>query len=284
MTYREAITFGIAELKKAGITSPTDAKMLLCRAAGCDELYAAVHSAEPLGADAEKTYREYILRRAAREPAAYITGSREFMGLDFEVSPSVLIPRPETELIAEYLIENYADREADIIDICTGSGAIAVSAAYYMKKCRVLGVDISADALAVAGHNAEKHGVAQRVGFVQADALAMPDFGRRFDIAVSNPPYIPDDEVLRLEADVKDYEPHLALCGGDDGLNFYRSITAAAKNFLNGGALLVFEVGFDQADAVAELMKNDFENIGFINDLSGIKRVVYGTEKTNEED
>lgn len=276
MTYREAIVYGTAELKKVGIDSPTDARMLLCRATGKDELYAAVHSAEPLGADAEEKYREYVARRAAREPAAYITGHREFMGLDFEVSPSVLIPRPETEFIVEYLIDNYGDREVNIMDLCTGSGAIAVSAAYYMKNCRVLGADISGGALEVAARNAERLGVADRVRFTAADALALTDFGERFDIIVSNPPYIPDEVVDTLETDVKDYEPHLALCGGGDGLKFYRAITAAAPKMLNPGGLIMFEVGFDQADAVAELMKKDFCSIGYIRDLSGIKRIVYG--------
>ncbi len=275
MTYREAITYGIAELKKAGIESSTDARMLLCHATGHDELYAAVYSAEPIGSEAEEKYREYIARRAAHEPAAYITGHREFMGLDFDVSPSVLIPRPETELIAEYLIDNYGGRDVSIIDICTGSGAIAVSAAYYMRNCRVLGVDISGGALETAVHNAQNLGVADRVKFTAADALALPDFGERFDIIVSNPPYIPDEVVDTLETDVKDYEPHLALCGGD-GLKFYRAITAAAPKMLNRGGLIMFEVGFDQAEAVAELMKKDFCSIGFIRDLSGIKRIVYG--------
>ncbi len=276
MTYREAIVYGTAELKKVGIDSPTDARMLLCRATGKDELYAAVHSAEPLGADAEERYKSYIARRAAREPAAYITGHREFMGLDFEVSPSVLIPRPETEFIVEYLIDNYGDRDVSIVDICTGSGAIAVSAAYYMKNCRVLGADISGGALEVAARNAERLGVADRVRFTAADALALTDFGERFDIIVSNPPYIPDEVVDTLETDVRDYEPHLALCGGGDGLKFYRAITAAAPKMLNPGGLIMFEVGFDQADAVAELMKKDFCSIGYIRDLSGIKRIVYG--------
>ena len=276
MTYRGAIAYGISELRKAGIESPTDARLLLCHATGRDELYAAVHSAEQIGGDAEEKYREYIARRAAREPAAYITGHREFMGLDFEVSPSVLIPRPETEFIVEHLIDNYGDREVNIMDLCTGSGAIAVSAAYYMKNCRVLGADISDGALEVAARNAERLGVADRARFTAADALALTDFGERFDIIVSNPPYIPDEVVDTLETDVKDYEPHLALCGGGDGLKFYRAITAAAPKMLNPGGLIMFEVGFDQADAVAELMKKDFCSIGYIRDLSGIKRIVYG--------
>lgn len=276
MTYREAIAYGISELKKAGIDSPTDARMLLCHTTGKDELYAAVHSAEPLGADAEERYKSYIARRAAKEPAAYITGHREFMGLDFAVNPLVLIPRPETEFIVEYLIDNFCDSDVSIVDICTGSGAIAVSAAYYIKNCRVLGVDISSGALEVAALNAKRLGVADRVRFAETDALSLSDFGEKFDIIVSNPPYIPDKVVDTLDADVKDYEPRIALCGGDDGLRFYRAITAAAPNMLTHSGLIMFEVGFDQADAVAEIMKKDFRNIGCIKDLSGIKRIVYG--------
>ena len=140
----------------------------------------------------------------------------------------------------------------------------------------MLGVDISSGALEVAALNAKRLGVADRVRFAETDALSLSDFGEKFDIIVSNPPYIPDKVVDTLDADVKDYEPRIALCGGDDGLRFYRAITAAASNMLTHSGLIMFEVGFDQADAVAEIMKKDFRNIGCIKDLSGIKRIVYG--------
>jgi release factor glutamine methyltransferase len=234
----------------------------------------AVNSGKELDEDALCRYREYVGRRSLGEPVAYITGVREFMSLDFTVRPGVLIPRPETEHSVEYVIDMCRDKEADILDMCTGSGAIAVSLAHYLPRCRVIGADISDIALETSAENARRNGVADRVSIIRADALQKYDFGKKFDVVVSNPPYIPDDVVPGLDKDVADYEPHLALCGGEDGLDFYRAIAKNALDILKDGGSIVFEVGHDQADSVRDILHDGYGRIEYIKDLAGINRVV----------
>lgn len=283
MTYRNALSEGNKILRESGIAEGTDARVLLCHVSGLDTLRLTVCGSEPIPGDVYERYMKCISRRALREPVSYITGVREFMGLDFAVEPGILIPRPETEHTVEYVIDLLKGKSAHILDLCTGSGAIAVSLAKYLPSCRVTAVDISDTAIAVSGKNAMSNGVADRVDIFKADVLEKPDFGMDFDAVVSNPPYIPDETVKTLDTDVRDFEPHLALCGGEDGLVFYRAITELAPTLLSNGGSLVYEVGHDQAEQVAELMKDNFESIGFIRDLAGINRVVHGTLKSEKK-
>lgn len=279
ITYRDALSSGNKLLKDKGIDTVCDARVLLCHAAKIDTLRLTLCANEPIPDAVYSQFLEYISRRISREPVSYITGIREFMGLDFKVAPGVLIPRPETEHTVEYIISLLKEKNADILDLCTGSGAIALSLAKYLPKSRITAVDISEKAISIASENATRLKVDDRVTIACANVLEKIDFGKKFDVIASNPPYIPNNEVLSLDPDVRVYEPHLALCGGDDGLSFYRAITKSAPDLLKNGGSLVYEVGYDQAEQVAQIMKNDFENIGFEKDLAGINRVVHGTLK-----
>jgi release factor-specific protein-(glutamine-N5) methyltransferase len=276
MDIRSALSFGTKLLKDNGIESSLDAKVLLCHVLNKDELYLVVHGKDEISPQDMSLYKELLCRREKKEPVSYITGHKEFMGLDFSVKPGVLIPRPETEHIVEYIIENYKDKAVDVLDICTGSGAIGVSIAHFLKKSHVTCVDISPVALEIAQLNAQKLGVDERVTVVEKDALSEMDFGKKFDIVISNPPYIPDDVVLTLSDDVKNYEPHLALSGGEDGLIFYHAITKNAPSFLKKDGLLIYETGHDMGHKVKDIMKDNFKDIEFIKDLAGYNRVVYG--------
>ncbi len=267
--------------KGVDILSGTDlarleAEILLCHVLGRDRLYLAVHKADLIEDNDAKKFLQLCQRRAKGEPSAYITGTREFMSLEFEVNPSVLIPRPETEMLAELICDKYKDKNANIIDICTGSGAIACSVAHYLPDARVTAVDISKAALAVAERNCQRTGVADRVTLMHADALEEIKVPQRFDLAVSNPPYIETGVIATLEVDVKDFEPMLALDGGKDGLIFYRQIVNNIKSVLNPGGELYFEIGSDQGSDVAHIMSAQFENVTVIKDLAGLDRIVTG--------
>ena len=204
------------------------------------------------------------------EPLQYVLGSTEFMSLPFMVNPCVLIPRSDTESLVEYIIANTSGGET-VLDIGTGSGCIAVSIAHYVKNSRVTAMDISDGALRTASENAKLNNV--DISFVKHDI--MKDFEGKFDIIVSNPPYIEKDIIPTLDKNVKDFEPITALDGGIDGLDFYRRITSIAPKMLNKNGLLCFEVGHTQAETVKKLMETKF-NIEIIKDLCGINRVVAG--------
>lgn len=279
MDIRSALSFGTKLLKDKGIDSSLDAKVLLCHVLQKDELYLIVHGKDEISDKDMTLYKELLCRRGNKEPVSYITGHKEFMGLDFSIEQGVLIPRPETEHIVEYIIENYKDKAVDVLDICTGSGAIGVSVAHFLKKSFVTCVDISPVALKIASLNAKRLGAEDRVTVEEKDALYPMDFGKKFDIVISNPPYIPDDVVLTLSDDVKNYEPHLALSGGEDGLRFYHAITKNAPHFLKKDGLLIYETGHDMGQKVKDIMKDNFKDIEFIKDLAGYNRVVYGTLK-----
>lgn len=246
-------------------------------------------------------FMDMINQRLEYKPVQYLTGTKEFMGLTFMVDQRVLIPRSDTEVLVEYVI-NYAkalntnkelinektlksgreendkvleDKVLKILDIGTGSGAIAVSLAKYIHNARVTAVDISSDALEVARENAKKNDVSQRIAFINGD-LFDPLEGQFFDIIVSNPPYIRKGDIDGLMPEVKDYEPFIALNGGDDGLDFYRRIAANAYKFLVPGGLIALEIGFDQGESVFYLLESQKTYTApiIIKDLSGHDRVV----------
>lgn len=259
-----------------GVDSPRlDAEVLLSAVLGKERIYLYVHFDEPLQADELAKFREMVKDRALRVPVAYILGSREFMGLEFKVTPDVLIPRPDTEILVEAVIERLKDREAVLLaDIGTGSGAVILSLLKNLPQAAGVTVDISKAALNVAQDNAVQLGVADRVEFIQGD-VCEPLRGRRLTALVSNPPYIPQSDIDKLEPEVKK-EPLKALDGGQDGLDFYRRITKDAVQLLEPGGLLAFEVGILQADAVKNMAitAGVFENIEIIKDYGGIERVV----------
>jgi len=224
----------------------------------------------------EKAIREYEKRRILGEPMQYILGTQEFMGLEFIVDKNVLVPRADTEtLVEEVLKEN---KGMSVLDICTGSGCIGLSIAHYNKKAFVLGLDISEAALQVAEKNAEKLKLSDRVRFEKTDILSQTPSGV-FDVIVSNPPYIESAEIEKLQVEVKGHEPHIALDGGADGLDFYRRIINIAPKLLQEKGKLYFEVGFNQAEEVKKLMEKHFDNVEAVKDLCGVLRVVKGEVK-----
>ena len=202
------------------------------------------------------------------------------MSLDFSVCPGVLIPRPDTEALVCHVIDEFKSKKVSILDLCTGSGAIAISCAKYIPWACVTAVDVSPICIETTKKNAAKNGVADRVNTIMADVFTSFDDLKsesKFDCIVSNPPYIKTEVLTSLMKDVKDFEPHLALDGGEDGLVFYRKISALSAELLKKGGMLAFEVGHDQADDVKNIMhKTGFGNIRFIKDLAGINRVVSG--------
>jgi len=273
-TIGDALKQGIALLNENKIESASlDARILLCHVLDCDKLYLTVHRDETLSIEQMSDYDLCLRRRCKNEPVSYITGVREFMSLDFRVKTGVLIPRPDTEILVERVISELDGMLSPvIIDMCTGSGAIAVSLAHYIKNARVTALDISDAALELAMQNAEANGA--DIDVKRHDVLT--PFAAKADAVVSNPPYIPTDVVDTLESDVHDYEPHLALDGGNDGLNFYRAIVNNISFSLKKGGLLAFEVGCGLAPAVKELMETCFDRVTVEKDIAGIDRVVYG--------
>jgi release factor glutamine methyltransferase len=268
-----------ASLAAAGIESAQlDAQLLLAAAAHVDRA-ALLSGSVDLSSKTLAQFAPMMARRTAREPVAYILGRREFYSLEFEVNREVLIPRPQTETVVDVALEFIADHpRARVLDLGTGSGAIAVALAVNAPEVSVVASDIWRPALALARHNAVSVKVAERIGFVAADVFerldAEPTLGK-FDLVISNPPYIVDDQVARLEAEVRNFEPLVALRGGPDGLDFFRRIAAGVKSHLERGGLLVLEVGAGQDSAVAAiLVAAGMHPAAVIKDLDGIARVV----------
>ena len=218
-------------------------------------------------------YRQLVRRRGTGEPLQYITGEAWFMGLCFTVNPSVLIPRADTEILVEAALDELCEGES-ILDLCTGSGCILLSIAKLGKPGRTVGADISAAALMTAHENAVRLGLSQ-AEFTESNLFEQ--ITGRYDMIVSNPPYIPSAEIPQLMREVSLHEPHTALDGGVDGLDFYREITRQAQEYLLPGGRLLMEIGAQQGEAVSELMRQaGFAGVGIRRDLAGNDRVVYG--------
>ncbi len=227
--------------------------------------------------DKNKIY-DLISRRIKCEPLQYILGTQEFMSLEFFVSKSVLIPRADTETLVEYVIEHSPKTDFSLLDIGTGTGCIPLSVAHFKKNAYITGIDISSDALNIAIKNCKKLSLEKRATFEKLDILKQMPKGK-FDVITSNPPYIKSSIIPTLQKEVKEFEPHLALDGGENGLIFYEKICEIAPSILNQGGMLAFEIGYDQAEEVSGLMSENFENIKVIKDLCENDRVVVGTLK-----
>jgi release factor glutamine methyltransferase len=262
---------------EAGISSARlEAQLLLAHVLQCTRMQLYTGFDKPLAEAELAGYRALIKRRLAGEPVAYLLGEHEFWGLPLHVDPSVLVPRPDTETVVEVARSTRADRSApcSVLDLCTGSGALALALAKELPAARVLATELSPEAAAIARKNAERNGLADRVEVRIGDLFA-PVAGERFDLIVSNPPYIATSVIAGLSAEVQ-REPRLALDGGPDGLVFYDRICAQAAAAMNPGAALVVEHGFDQADAVrARFAAAGLTEITLVHDLGKNPRVTW---------
>ncbi|MEK6726909.1 MAG: peptide chain release factor N(5)-glutamine methyltransferase [Deltaproteobacteria bacterium] len=286
-------------LKGKSIDNPRlDSEVLLANLLKLDRVGLYLNFDRPLSKEELSSFREIVKRRGSREPLQYITGQQEFWSLDFKVTPDVLIPRPETEILVEEAIKVVSgqgsgasenrlpttDHRPLIFDLCTGSGCIAVSLAHELEDALVYAADASEAALKVARENAKKNGVQDRVTFLKGDLYGAlenrpPTTDHRpllFDLIVSNPPYIKNIDIPHIQPEVRDYEPMMAVDGGTEGLDFYKRIVADAPNHLSPHGWLMVEVGEGQAEAVSEMMKDagGFDSPLTVKDLAGIERVV----------
>ncbi len=305
MTYRDARSKAAARLRAAGIENEAvESGFLLEHVCGTDMNFYLLHQAEEMPREKESHFFQIVEKRCRRIPLQHLTGVQEFMGLPFFVNEHVLIPRQDTELLVEeavrvlrgglddnlFLYPNPDIKSASgncvlekkpisegqdfhILDLCTGSGCIAVSLKSFFRNAFVCGTDISAEALEMAGINAAANHV--NITFIESNLFSK--VSGKFRMIVSNPPYIPSGEIPTLMPEVRDHEPHLALDGDQDGLAFYRRITAECPDYLLPGGFMIFEIGYDQGEAVSALMrKKGFEDIKVIQDLAGLDRVVRG--------
>ena len=262
-------------------TYDIDAKVLLKHTLSCNDMYLIIHQNDELTSEKRHEFLAYVERRKSGEPVAYITGEKEFMGFKFKVSEDVLIPRPDTETLVNEVLRCTNDhKEVRILDLCTGSGAVGVSLAKMLPYAEVTMVDISMAALEIARENAIDLMVDRRCEFMCTDVLNdLCDIDEQYDIVVSNPPYIRTDVLDTLMKDVKDFEPSLALDGGEDGLVFYRTIVDNAETILKEGGLLFFEIGYDQGEDVPDIMAEKFRDISVVRDFGMNPRVVRGIRK-----
>lgn len=279
MTYRECYEQGCRTLQAAGIEETAlDARLLLEAVCGTDRNDLLVHGEQPVSPEAEEKYLNWIRQRAEHIPLQQLTGEQDFMGLTFAVNEHVLIPRQDTEILVEEVLKELHDGMR-VLDMCTGSGCILLSLLHYSNDCEGLGVDLSAEALEVAGRNVLKvltPEKAEHAHFLQSDLFEKVE--GKFEIIVSNPPYIASAEVEKLMPEVRDHEPRMALDGTEDGLYFYRRIIEEAGKHLVSSGMLFFEIGYDQGQAVSELMRTEgYCDVQVVQDYAGLDRVVLGT-------
>jgi release factor glutamine methyltransferase len=275
MNIGTAISHAAAALEDAGIAEPRrEASSMLSYVIGQDAAFLIAHSDDSLAAPYKMMFEACVRRRAKHEPFQYITGRQEFYRLEFEVTPDVLIPRPETEILVEKAIEILKGIDTPrFCEIGVGSGCISIAILHAVPHANAVGVDVSPAALTVAGKNAEKNGAARRLTLIEGDVLTGVD--GRFDMIVSNPPYVPADQLGKLQAEVRDFEPQAALAGGDDGLDIIERIVADAPKFLRPNGYLLLEVGFDQAERVTKLFNSAvWHSPETLPDLQQIPRVV----------
>lgn len=281
MTVLEALNWAVDYLREHRIESPRlNAELLLARSMqlGKEQLYL-----RPRGRvtdEERKTLEAWVRRRASGEPLQYILGHQEFWSIDLKVDSRVLIPRPETEHLVEealsILVKIPSKNIPSVLELGTGSGAIAISLAREVENVFIVATDLSWDALAVARKNAKQTSVLHQIRFLQGDLLGPLRSSKAFDLVLSNPPYLSDSERRDLSREVRDHEPAIALCGGEDGLDFYRTLIPQVPSYLKREGWLLLEVGSQQADRVSEMIEaaGQFRKSVRVKDLSGIERVV----------
>jgi release factor glutamine methyltransferase len=296
----EAILQGAHDLRKAGVgDARREAGSLLAHVIGRDRTFILGHADDSISEQQLEQFRRVLESRATGKPLQYITGHQEFFGLDFEVTSDVLIPRPETELLVEKALEIVSRSEAAplICDVGTGSGCIAITLLHELGRlhnrpgARAVAIDISQAALEVAKRNAARHSVTERISFVVSDGFAALDhedqetsYRESFDLIVSNPPYVVESAISSLQREVRDFEPRLALEAGMDGLSIISRLLTDASSFLKTGGHFLFEIGFDQHQAVEQLVdRRVWKLMDIHRDLQGIPRTV-ALEKLNGSD
>lgn len=285
MTLHQLLNEGADSLTRAGAPEPQmDARRLLLEAFRLDTVHFLMSRMQVLEqTQAVKAsmdlYRQMIKKRCRRIPLQHILGSQDFMGLTFTVNRHVLIPRQDTETLAELVLQEQKDTKKKVLDLCTGSGCIAISLAVLGKYEDVTAVDLSPEALKVAEENVRRLlGQEKQVRLVQGDLFQ--GLEGTYDIITANPPYIATEIIKGLQPEVRDYEPRMALDGDKDGLGFYRRIAAQAQNWLNPGGCIYLEIGYDQGQVVSRLMEEaGFENIRIVKDTPGLDRVVYAKRR-----
>jgi release factor glutamine methyltransferase len=275
MTLRDALT--------ALTIAPRDAELLLAHLLHCDRTWLLAHPEANLTEEQLGQLRSLAARRVAHEPLQYILGEQEFYGLALRVTPATLIPRPETELLVEgvltWLSKQPHIASPKILDIGTGTGAIAIALAHHHPTAQLTAVDLCPGALAVARDNALRHHLDARITFLESDLLvALPNGG--FDVIVSNPPYVPATDAATLQPEVLNHEPHTALFAGADGMDIYRRLIPQAQAALHPKGLLALEFGFGQRDALASLL-HDWQNVRFLDDYASIPRIALAERATH---
>jgi release factor glutamine methyltransferase len=280
MTLREALTLATQQLEAIADLredAGRDAALLLRHALGISQAAMLAGPDRELSQEQQVAYDAMILRRAANGPIQYITGQQEFYGLALRVTPAVLIPRPETEILVEAVLAELKQAGVHtalrLVDVGTGSGAIAIALAHNLPSARITAVDLSGAALEVARANAERHGLAERIEFVEWDLLeGFADGESGYDVVVSNPPYVRTGDRAGLHPQVREYEPEAALFAGADGLDVYRRLIPQARAALVPDGLLAMEIGYGQKEAVASLLSG-WNEVRFVDDLQRIPRV-----------
>ncbi|MGH9938100.1 MAG: peptide chain release factor N(5)-glutamine methyltransferase [Blastocatellia bacterium] len=278
-TIAETLKEASEHLRAASVPNDLlDAQTLLAEALGKDRTYLIINFKERLSEDVLSKFRAMIRRRAAGEPLQHITGRQAFFGLDFEVTPDVLIPRPETEMIVEETIRIVQQNRIGvplIVDVGAGSGCIAVALARELGDARVIASDISLAALRVARRNAARHGLEDRVGFVTSDLLDAFAEKDSADFILSNPPYVSDAEIPSLQREVRDWEPRMALTDSNDGLSFYRRLLKDAPLRLKPGGRLICEMGYTQSEKISAMIDREiWVEARLLDDLQGIPRTI----------
>jgi release factor glutamine methyltransferase len=277
MTLRQAVTNAAAELAANPHLSEhahRDAELLLLHTLQISRVALIAYPDRDLSPAQDALYQTAINRRLQLEPIQYITGEQEFYGLRLQVTPAVLIPRPETEHLVEAVLKLLpADKPVKLVDVGTGSGAIAIALAVHLPLAKIVALDLSSEALAVAERNAREHNVANRIEFLQSDLLAaVKSHGETFDAVLSNPPYIPESDRPTLHPQVRDHEPAAALFAGETGLDIYRRLIPEAASALKANGILVLEIGHRQLKPLTHLLLG-WNDVTFVNDLQQIPRV-----------
>ncbi|UCH65093.1 MAG: peptide chain release factor N(5)-glutamine methyltransferase [Ignavibacterium sp.] len=283
LTVLDVINSSTEYLNKKGIESArTNAELLLADVLHCKRLDLYLMYDKPLSESELNEYRQYLKRRSVYEPLQYITGKVEFYGLDFIITPSVLIPRPETEILVELVINSIkTDREVKILDIGCGCGNIGIAIAANLPNAKVSGIDISKDAISIAEENTVNHNLQSRVNFRCVDILnTSAEKLLIYDIVVSNPPYVSKLDYETLQKEIKNFEPEIAVTDVSDGFSFYKSITPLAKQILNKPGKIFYELGQGQSKQVKKILEeNGFKKISIIQDYGKIDRVISGVVK-----